>query len=382
MSLMVDVLMSSSFVRTLTSLLHRTMIAGPRSLVLLLLAMVFEKGVALASPHRNVQAEWSQRKDAAKITPKRSGHVSFTTHDGRLMVFGGYVEEEGEEHNRYVVNDLWEWKKQGWQLVPQDEEKLPCPRLVSAAAFVGKTPYMLGGWDPQTEGTGGVILDTIHKFKSKTNEWVLLDDVTLPDGPASRHVCLTLTNNKLLFHNHRCTDHIFLFDGKEFEKQTTTGTAPSSRGLHAATMLDDSHALVFAGAAQGGSMSNECFVLDLCTWKWTQLKVDEAKDAPTPRASPCLCQFSAHCAIVFGGASVGDAGLVPEGDVWALHIDVDYKNATWQLLSSDGPAPRNAATLNLIDCDEGSKEYLLAGGWAPFVETHDDCFVLKVKSIE
>lgn len=293
------------------------------------------------------------------------------------MVFGGYVEEDdGEEKNRYVVNDLWEWKDKGWHAV-QQKGTLPGPRLVSAVGLAGGTPYMLGGWDPETEGTGGAILDTTHKLNSEENEWTLLDDAKLPEGPASRHVCLSLSNDQLLFHNHRCTDYVYLFDGKNFKKQPTTGTAPSSRGLHAATMLCDSHALVFAGAAQGGDMSNECFVLNLETWTWTQLEI-EGTDAPTPRASPCLCQFSDHCAIVFGGASVGATGLVPEGDVWALHADAEYKRATWQLLSSEGPPPRNAATLDLIGDDNGAKEYLLTGGWAPFVETRNDCFVLKV----
>jgi hypothetical protein len=345
-----------------------------RLLVLLLLLAMLGKSLSF-SPPLQLQAEWIQLKDAPLITPKRSGHVSIHTKDGRILVFGGYV-EVGDR--RYVTNDLWEWKHQGWALVDQSGQELPGPRLVSAAGLVGETPYMLGGWDPQNEGTGGVMLDTVHKLDLNKNEWTLLEDVTLPGGPTSRHVCLSLSNGKLLFHNHRCTDHVYLFDGQAFTKQSTTGDAPSSRGLHSATMLSETHALFFAGAAQDGNMSNECFVLNTETYKWTHLQV-EGDTQPSPRASPCLCQYTSHCAIVFGGASKGAAGLLPEGDVWALHLDSNYQKGAWKLLSSQGPPPRNAATLNFISSkDNGTKEYLLQGGWAPFVETHSDCFKLQI----
>lgn len=349
-----------------------------RLLPLCLLPVVFAQCLALMAP-LHLQVEWIQVKDAPLIIPKRSGHVSFTTKDGRLFVFGGYA-EEGAEKRRYVTNDLWEWGSQGWVAVEQTGEP-PGPRLVSAAGIVGETPYLFGGWDPQDQGTGGIILDTVHNLDLKTKEWSLLEGVTLPGGPASRHVCLSLSNDKVLFHNHRCTDHVYLFDGKGFTKQPTSGDAPSGRGLHSATMLSDTHALIFAGAAQDGSMSNECFVLNTETWHWTLVAI-EGETKPSPRASPCLCQFSSNCAIVFGGASRGATGLVPEGDVWALHLDSTYQKGTWQLLSSQGPPPRNAATLNLISAKSSNKkDYLLQGGWAPFVETHSDCFILRITSV-
>ncbi|KAI2511451.1 Kelch motif [Fragilaria crotonensis] len=343
-----------------------------------LFTVLFVESLGLM-PALQLQAEWIQITKAPLIVPKRSGHVALATRDGRLLVFGGYI-EEGDEKSRKVTDDLWEWKDQGWIEVQQSGE-IPGPRLVSAAGLVADTPYLLGGWDPQNEGTGGIILDTVHKLDPNTNEWTLLKDVTLPGGPASRHVCLSLSNNLLLLHTHRCTDHVYLFDGHGFTKQSTTGDAPSSRGLHSAIMLSDTHALIFAGAAQDGNMSNECFVLNTDTWKWNRVEIDKGTPLPSPRASPCLCQYTDHCAIVFGGASRGPSGLQPEGDVWALHLDDDYQTGVWVLLSSSqGPPPRNAATLNLVSVKEdGTKEYLLQGGWAPFVETYSDCFILRIR---
>ena len=72
-------------------------------------------------------------------------------------------------------------------------------------------------------------------------------------------------------------------------KQPTSGAAPSPRGLHAAALASQHQLVVFGGAAQDGNMSNEVFLLDLNTWKWTQLEItNNSKEQPSPRASPCF----------------------------------------------------------------------------------------------
>ena len=251
-----------------------------------------------------------------------------------------------------------------------------------------RSPYLLGGWNPQEEGTGGVILNTVSKLNLEIGEWSELA-VTLPDGPASRHVALAYEKSKAFFHNHRCEDHVWIFDSEEesFTKQPTTGTAPSSRGLHAATMAGDKTAVIFGGAAKDGTMSNEVFLLNADEWKWTPVQTEGP--CPSPRAGACLCCYNDSCVLLFGGAENSfDAGLVPKGDVWALQFDAKSGKGEWtQLLpderDSGGPEPRNAATLSPIDAvdDRGGNYYLLTGGWAPFRKTWNDCFVLRVSDI-
>jgi hypothetical protein len=141
---------------------------------------------------------------------------------------------------------------------------IPGPRLVSTCGVLRNSMYLLGGWDPQDQGTGGTILDTVLKSDLESLEWKHLHDLHLPGGPPSRHVCLTISNEKLLIHTHRRhQNQVILFDGKSFHNQSTTGDCPSSRGLHSGTVMSENHVLFFAGAAQEGTMSNECFVL--CT---------------------------------------------------------------------------------------------------------------------
>lgn len=218
-------------------------------------------------------------------------------------------------------------------------------------------------------------------------------------------------------HNHRCSDHVLLFsvtEGEgEFDIQPTTGDSPSSRGLHCAATLpkstNDNSAramVIFGGAAQDGNMSNESFVLDTSTWKWIKLDVGNDKDnIPCPRAGACLCSLDDESLILFGGATLGEAGLLGLNDVWRLHIDMDNGKGKWECLIQDTatdddesvvrPPQRNAATLSSISAtllpnditwkkkdsdDDKTSYFILQGGWYPFKTTYNDNYLLKVSS--
>ena len=355
-----------------------------------------------------IEAKWTDlsRQVESIISPPRSGHVAFSTSDGKLLplVFGGYAEvkdEETGEITRYASNDLWKWcgSNKGWSKVEYGKENvMPQPRLAAAMCLVNDRPVLFGGWDPQTPGTGGVILDTLEDFDIKSKAWSVIDGAHIPDGPTSRHVALSLPGGNALIHNHRCIDHILIYSGSTFHKQQTTGKAPSSRGLHAATMAG-SNAVIFGGAEQSGMMNNEAFVLDTHTWHWKKIQVQNQECAPCPRAAPCLVTISGKCILLFGGAEATASGLNPRGDLWALHFDPDGGTGQWELLIDDDgggpsmigncPPPRNAATLSEIEqfeaawdvpSEEGEirKSFVLQGGWHPFVRTYNDCFVLSV----
>jgi len=373
-------------------------------LILLLVATVsstqFFSGVAIMA----LTAEWIQLHPSQTVTPRRSGHAAFVLEKTATpYVFGGYVEEDTTDnekpHHRYVVNDLWQWKTEAdeWTRLETTGD-IPGPRLATAMASLQDKVYLFGGWDPQTEGTGGVILDTVHELDLSSSSssssgaappvWKKLA-ATVPGGPTSRHVAVALPDrNQILIHNHRCRDLVLLFDPATgtFREQATTGPCPSPRGLHAACAVSPNRICVFGGAAQDQTMSNEAFVLDTVTWEWTQLNTDAASadGAPSPRASPCIGRVDEKCVVIFGGAEYSDTGLRPRADVWAL----DLEKPRWTLLLDDdeGPPPRNAATFTEITVSKNDnnknnangKAFLLTGGWAPFRETWDDCYVLKV----
>lgn len=403
-------------------------------------------------------AQWIPLTPDQLIEPRRSGHTAFV-HGKSPFVFGGYAEvdtplsedssssssstrqgqPETTQTQRFVVNDLWRWKKDNddaksspkWVRIPTQGDT-PGPRLVSASAVVvdknnNKKAFLFGGWDPETAGTGGSILDTVHELDLDSNSndnpytWTLLP-VRTPDGPTSRHVAVAIPlqqqqqhpdTTTILIHTHRCIDYVWLFDSVQqtFVQQVTTGPCPSSRGLHAAVLLGDNRTVcVFGGAAQNQAMSNETFLLDLESWQWTRLHFGNDY-GPTPRAGSCLVAipqkegFQQGCAaVLFGGAEATPNGLNPRADVWLLSLpppqpgSVSNNAATWSLLLSDKdddddtnatnrPKPRNAATLTPIELNDNdinnnnngtSHCFLLTGGWAPFRQTWGDCFVLQV----
>ena len=352
-------------------------------------------------------AEWVKLKPKQNIEPARSGHVAFTLKE-EVYLFGGYAEvaKDGEVQ-RYPTNDLWKFDpaEPSWKLVKaadlhvddcdecNESNDLPQQRLASAAATLGDSAFLFGGWDPQTPGTGGVILDSISEFSASKGDWMgpSLPTISLQET-TSRHVTISISDDSILLHNHRCTDHVLLFqkesttDKYTLQKQVTKGSAPSPRGLHAACKLGQDHIVVFAGAAQDQAMSNEVFVLNTSSWTWKKLD-PTTSSLPLPRASPCLCALDDTTCIVFGGATPSETiGLEGLNDLWLMKTNIEEGSVTWEKINlpegEDIPPGRNAATLmpvNIPDFDD-CQCFLLSGGWAPFVTTHNDSFVLKVRS--
>ena len=278
---------------------------------------------------------------------------------------------------------------------------------------------LLGGWDPQTPGTGGVILDDVTMLNLDSLEWSKCES-TVPGGPTSRHVAVPLllsgeggARNVICLHNHRCEDHVLLLsatdDGVQWESQPVTGDVPSSRGLHCAAQLNKSDGrstgvVIFGGAAKDGNMSNEAFVLDANAWKWIKLDCGNEDDVPSPRAGACLCPLDENTVVLFGGATPGEGGLIGLNDVWLLHVDASKGKGRWECLSRSStsgdddivqPPGRNAATLSPIDAtkllpndlvwkgssndeEEEGAYYLLQGGWYPFRKTYSDAFLLRI----
>jgi hypothetical protein len=322
--------------------------------------------------------------------------------NGSVYVFGGYAEESPE--NRYPTNDLWMYnptnEDSAWTKV-ECSSSSPQQRLASAAVTcqlddTNQAGLVLGGWDSQEAGTGGVILQDLQVFTNGDNK--VWKDLGIDlEQPTSRLCAVTLDNpSQVLVHNHRCIDHVMILDleSSKLNKQPTTGTAPTARGLHTCALLPNCNKIVlFGGAAQDGNMSNEMFILDTKTWVWKKVKTEGV--APAPRASPCLVALDEMTCLVYGGASRTDqGGLHGCSDTWLLEfVNTDPAGgsveAKWTLLYEDesplSPPGRNAASLTAIskpislkDDDRDTKYFLLSGGWYPFRTTYADNYVLKV----
>ncbi len=350
----------------------------------------------------------------SSINPPRSGHVAFGL-DDKIYLFGGYAEDR-DTAERYPTNDLWSFQPgdpQKWTLEKQASSAEPQPRLASTAITCQldketTAGLVLGGWDSKEAGTGGVILKDIQAFTTGGDSGMWNELPVDLEEPTSRLCALPLLekesvlSSKVLVHNHRCTDHVMLLDleASKLTKQPVSGRVPSARGLHCCVQLPGtSKVVLFGGAAQSGTMSNEVFVLDTETWVWEDCDTSGGDaSSPSPRASPCFVALDDKTCILFGGASIPEeGGLHGCSDTWLLELEESKTmfgstktKAKWKQLgednSAEAPPGRNAATLTPLSSsfgfdeteDEGSQYFLLSGGWYPFRTTYGDNFVLKV----
>ena len=310
------------------------------------------------------------------VTPPRSGPTA-STDGASTWLFGGYAEADGE---RAVVNDLHrlDATATGWTRLREsgDDADVPGPRLATASAVVDGEMLLFGGWDPQVPGTGGVILDDVWALDLASQKWTRCE-APMPGGPTSRHVAVNV-GGTLVVHTFRCADAVLVWDAERraLREQPTTGTAPSSRGLHVGAAADERTLVVFGGAAKDGGIANDAFALDVKTWEWRTLgSADQAR--PSARAGACAAPLPGGTAgiVVCCGAEASETGLVPRADAWALTLD-----GVWSRLldddAPDAPGPRNAATLTPL----GDGRLLLHGGWRPFVSTYGDSHVLTVEA--
>jgi hypothetical protein len=227
---------------------------------------------------------------------------------------------------------------------------------------------LFGGWDPGAPGSGGEFLDDVWEFDFATKEWSEMD-VTLP-FPVSRHTACTIAaKDSILVHTYQ---GILVYKDGILTEQTTSGDIPEGLSMCAAAPLNEAQMLLFGGSTRTQQLSQDAFVLDTATWKWSKLEVD-SEDYPPTLASPCAAQVTDNAVIVFGGASIGPTGyeggmgLVPKNDAWLLKVSGG--KAHWTSIdAAEKPGGRVAATLSPI----GPSSFLLQGGYDPVTKTTFD----------
>lgn len=327
-----------------------------------------------------VGATW-RKSTSPRIWPPRSGHTAATDEQGRVWLFGGYIEEDGA--TRRVINDLWCLDPvDGWLLIQGEARSAsrPGPRLCAASCFSNGKLYVFAGWDPEQPGTGGSILEDVWCLDVESLVWMHLGG--MPRGPVSRHVAVSLPNGDIVVHTFRCLDSVLLFRDDKWIVQPTTGVAPSSRGLHSAAAVG-TEVVIFGGADKSGQMRADAFGLDTGTWTWRSIDSDTG---PTPRAGSCASSLGDDVFVMCCGAErdpeTGD--LVPRADVWTLHTST---GAWTNVIDDTGPSfrRRNAATLSgpLLNTavDVPTSTFALHGGWHPFRETFDDTIYFDIQTL-
>ena len=356
---------------------------------------------------------WSSSRQLDNIGPKVSGHscIVASTNPDKLLLFGGLTGSSGSP----TTADLWKYEhedgdstssigdgssasRKRWDLLPRKMQGISRPgkRMYSASAVLAgdntqhESFYLFGGWDPEEPGSGGKFLDDIWRFSLETNKWDLCSAV-LP-FPISRHSACAIGPDEIVIYTHKGI-LLFSFDGRDWSvsEQPTTGDGPDgfsmcatcgiSNGSSSAELGQD--LLVFGGSTQTQELSSATYVLCTQSWTWRKLLVVD-DDTPAPLASSCASSIIGrdNQCVIFGGATLGETGLIPQRDTWLLTVNGD--SAEWKKIAVGGgdddddscrPEGRVAASLTAI-----GDGIVLQGGWDPVTkETYDQTWILSDK---
>jgi len=337
-------------------------------------------------------AAWTPFVTKEVKCPQVSGHAccflkhkDYNNGSDCLLLFGGLLKD------RTATSEVWMFDGTEWKNL-LTKGSGPGPRMYVTANQLGVDGdiYVIGGWDPESKGSGGSFKDEIYKLNIKSLEWTKCNP--LPCGPVSRHTVTTVGDQLIIqtYKEQGSDGQIVVLeaDGSCYI-QNTIGQGPSGLSMCTAAALDDHTMVIFGGSTKTQTMSENVYLLDTNTWNWSKLENKSSeKDGrvPKPIASSSMVSIDKNTCIVFGGASIGGQGyeggkgLVGTDETWLLHIDDEKLKAVWTLCNPSSivrPPSRVAATLNFFPQD--SSKLILTGGWNPkTMETYSDNWILEI----
>ena len=115
--------------------------------------------------------------------------------------------------------------------------------------------------------------------------------------------------------------------------------SPEKRFGHSVTMISKDRAVVFGGAVGDGSyrITNDTYLFDCITNKWTLLKPKNSEEAPSPRAAHGATTVESNQMVVFGGAHSN--GNLVDNDLYLLKLGNAEGNGKWVKVPVEGPRP-------------------------------------------
>lgn len=238
----------------------------------------------------------------------------------------------------------------------------PRRRYEQATAIVGEKMYVIGG------NTNGRLLADVHSMDLRSLAWTRVDatagTTALPSSsapnsppppppppqlpPIAGHVALTWQQTVLIAGGHTkdasTTFEIYSLDTATgaWSKLEPSGTKPSARGGHTATLLGQ-QLFVFGGEDRSRRALSDLHVLDLKTMTWSSPATTGA--APAARTGHAAAALG-DMLFVFGGGSTIDCF----SDLKVL----DTRTLVWQAVSPAGAVPKPRA---------GCSSAVLEGVW-------------------
>ncbi|PNY06618.1 acyl-CoA-binding domain-containing protein 4-like [Trifolium pratense] len=236
----------------------------------------------------------------------------------------------------------------------------------------GKKALLIGGkTDPGSDKI------SVWAFDTETECWSLME--AKGDIPIARsgHTIVRANSTLILFGGEDCKrrklNDLHMFDLKSLTwlPLHCTGTAPSPRCNHVASLYDGKILFIFGGASKSRTL-NDLYSLDFETMGWSRIKVRGFH--PSPRAGCCGVLCGAKWYITGGGSRKKRHGET---------LIYDIKKSEWflEITSLPSSITTNKQGFSLVVVQHKEKDFLVAFGGSK-KEASNQVEVLKTEKNE
>ncbi|OMO98431.1 Kelch-type beta propeller [Corchorus olitorius] len=257
---------------------------------------------------------------------------------------------------------------ENWMVLSVAGDK-PVPRFNHAAAVVGNKMIVVGGesgngllddiqvsWGKKVLLVGGKTDPandrvSVWAFDTETECWSVLEAKGEIPVARSGHTVVRASSVLILFGGEdakkKKLNDLHMFDLKSLTWLTLqcTGTRPSPRTNHVATLYDDKTLFVFGGASKSKTL-NDLYSLDFETMIWTRIKVR----GPSPRAGCC-------------GVLCGTKWYIAGGGRHAETYIYDIMKSEWSVAIASLPSSITTSKgFSLVLVQHKDKDFLVAFG--------------------
>eukprot|EP00002_Diphylleia_rotans_P009476 TRINITY_DN1974_c0_g1_i2.p1 TRINITY_DN1974_c0_g1~~TRINITY_DN1974_c0_g1_i2.p1 ORF type:complete len:458 (-),score=48.99 TRINITY_DN1974_c0_g1_i2:185-1558(-) len=284
----------------------------------------------------------------------RGGHSAVVLGTSHVVVFGGNADprrqtllaDQSGNRRGCILRDckVLDVNTMTWSTIESIGQS-PSARYAHAACSLGDNRMVIhGGHDGEKWLDDLVVLELTGA--QGMPHWTYPTTSGQTPGPRHGHT-LTEVGSKLFLFGGYCNDNyyndIFVLeyesDRPRWSRLVASGTPPTPRAYHTATLIDKNYLMIFGGRGSDGSYIQDVAALDLSAMRWFYPKFFNSP--PSGRAHHSATLYGTKLYII-GGQNSQSTFL---NDVHVLH------NGKWQAVTFNGTpmSPRSRHTTTLVN---------------------------------
>ncbi|CAB4496170.1 unnamed protein product [Rhizophagus irregularis] len=202
---------------------------------------------------------------------RRYDHSAVTSPSGKMLIYGGYVDQWTGSPKALMTSELWELNTinlNTWNGFPSISNS-PGLRRSHTASIIENKMYILGGVVSNTP----LGMNVIYVFNLLNNVWEVntaTGDVPLP----RREFSSVVANEKIIIYGGTDVSRSELYGDVAildtntwtWSKQETTNSPPNRSG-HTATLVGANMIVAF-GSTDSSTIDSSIYILNIINWSW------------------------------------------------------------------------------------------------------------------